>query len=438
MLATSKMALRPRQALGKYRIQRRIGRGGFADVYRATDTVEGLSVALKVPHAQILTDELFAEVLREVRLTAKLDHPNILRIKNADRIGGVFAIAYQLGNGTLADELSRRLSVRTVLDYTRQMLEAVAYAHRKRVLHCDIKPENFIVFDDGAVKLTDFGIAKITLRTMKASGSGTVGYLAPEQALGKPSFRSDVFSLGLIVYQLLTKQLPEWPFEWPPPGFDRIKRKVHPDFIAFLRRALEVDAQRRYANGVTMLSSFERIARRADLTARRKTARRAAPRRHGRWRLEQIKEFKRLYGRVLEAHHECGRCGGPISERMSVCPWCGHGPKTFRGETRMPARCRICRRGMKLDWRFCAHEYGPVQGPLSDRSYSDKRYRETCSRPECRGPLMPFMKYCPWCRAKVRRKWKIEKSAHTCGKCGWGVVKDLWTRCPWCGAGLER
>jgi serine/threonine-protein kinase len=375
--------------------------------------------------------------LTEVRLTARLNHPNILPIKNADHVEGLFVIAFPLGECTLAERMTRRLPLRTTLDYTRQMLAAVAHAHGKRVLHCDIKPENFILFDDGALKLTDFGIAKVARRTLQASGSGTVGYLAPEQALGKPSFRSDVFSLGLILYEMFTKQLPEWPFEWPPPGYERLRRKVHPDFIAVIRRSLAVDARRRYADASRMLAAFERIAKKADKVANAGKRRRRPSGERGQWRQMQFREFKRHYGKILEANHECGRCGGPLSEQMSTCPWCGNSPKTFRGETSLPARCKVCRRGMKLDWRFCPHEYGSAQGPRSDRNYTDKRYSESCSRPGCRGPLMPFMKYCPWCRAKVRRKWRIKNSAATCPRCGWGVVKDLWSRCPWCGAGLK-
>jgi len=431
--------LKSRQKLGKYKIQRRIAEGGFADVYRAYDTIEGVDVALKTPHVTLFEQRVLDDFLREVRLIAKLDHPHILNIKNADYIDGRYVIAYPLGEGTLSDKLSSRLTFRLALDFTQQMLEAVAYAHRKRVLHCDIKPDNFILFHGNELRLTDFGIAKIAKRTVNASGSGTLGYVAPEQALGKPSLRSDVFSLGLIIYQMLTNRLPEWPFDWPLPGFERIKYKAHPDFIAMIRRALSVDTRKRYANAADMLSAFERVKRKAGRKTRSKRkTRRSTDRSPAQWRLVRFKEFKRHFGKTLETHYECTRCGGPISERMTVCPWCGNRPKTFRKETRYPTQCRECKRGMKLDWRFCPHEYGPVQGPQTDRSYTDKRYSATCANPSCRGPLMPFMKYCPWCRTKVRRKWKITGSQHSCPKCGWGVVKDFWTRCPWCGAKLQK
>jgi hypothetical protein len=318
------------------------------------------------------------------------------------------------------------------------MLDAVSYAHGKRVLHCDIKPENLILFSNNVLKLADFGIAKIATRTMSASGSGTVGYIAPEQALGKPSFRSDVFSLGLIIYQMVTNRLPEWPFEWPPPGHDTLRRKAHPDFVDWLKRAMAVNARRRFANAVEMVAAFGRIRRKAAGRSAQRKRKRSKAKDPNAWRLVRIKSFKRLYGRALEANYECGKCGGPVSERMTACPWCGHRTATFRGETQYPARCRTCRRGMKLDWVYCPHEYGPSQGPRSDRSYTDKRYAAKCANPSCREALMPFMKYCPWCRTRVRRAWKIDGSGDKCPSCGWGVLRDFWRNCPWCGRRLGK
>jgi hypothetical protein len=217
-----------------------------------------------------------------------------------------------------------------------------------------------------------------------------------------------------------------------------LKRKAHPDFIALIKRAMSVNARKRYANAAEMFSAFERVKRKAGRPAARRRAKRQPTDGPGEWRRVRHKEFRRHFGKALEAQHECKKCGGPISERMVACPWCGHATKAFRGETTFPAQCRVCKRGMKLDWVYCPHEYGPAQGPRADRTYSDRRYAATCSNPSCKGPLMPFMKYCPWCRTKVRRKWKIEGSAHKCPKCGWGVLKDFWTRCPWCEYKLRK
>jgi serine/threonine protein kinase len=140
------------------------------------------------------------------------------------------------------------------------MLSAVAYAHERRLIHCDIKPENFILFDGDHLRLGDFGIAKISLRTIQGSGSGTVGHIAPEQAMGKPSSRSDVFSLGLIIYRMLTGYWPQFPFEWPLPGANLLRRKsIHPDMIAFIRRTLAVRPQHRFVDAIKMEKAFHEL-----------------------------------------------------------------------------------------------------------------------------------------------------------------------------------
>jgi serine/threonine-protein kinase len=252
-------AFRSRQKLGKYRIERRLADGGFAAVYQALDTIEGIRVALKVPHTAAMDSSVMDDFRKEVRLTAKLDNPHILPIKNASFIDGHFVIAFPLGVQSLADRLRSRMSLRTTLDFAGQMLDAVAYAHRQRIIHCDIKPENFIVFPGNRLRLTDFGIAKIALRTVRASGSGTIGFIAPEQAMGKPSLRSDVFSLGLILYRMFSGNLPEWPFHWPPEGYSRLRRRVHPELITILRKAIEVVPRRRFRDADQMRVAFERL-----------------------------------------------------------------------------------------------------------------------------------------------------------------------------------
>jgi serine/threonine-protein kinase len=245
------------QRLGKYRLKRRVARGGFGDVFEAYDTIEGISVAVKVPLGT-LTNEHLEDFRREVRITAKLDHPNILPLKNADFIDGVFAIVQPLGERSLDERLTTRMNLVTKLDYIDQMLAALSYAHEQGIIHCDIKPDNLILFSDGRLRLADFGIAKFARKTIVGSASGSVGYMAPEQAMGHPSARSDVFSAGLVIHQLLTGKLPTWPFHWPPVGWERLKRQ-HPDLREFVRRALEFEARRRYADAVLMYRTFKRL-----------------------------------------------------------------------------------------------------------------------------------------------------------------------------------
>jgi len=258
-------ALKNRRRLGKYRIRRRVGAGAFATVYEAYDTIEGISVALKIPHPDQVEKESLHLIHKEVRLTARLDHDNILALRSAMMIDGHFVIATPLGEQTMTDRLRYRLGPKTALSYTEQLLDALAYAHEQRVIHCDIKPDNVILFPENHVRLADFGIAKVSLRTrtIVGSGQGTVGYIAPEQAMGKPSFRSDVFSMGLLIYRMFAGVLPEWPFDWPLPGADRLRRTVSRDFIAFLRRSIEVRERKRFRDGVQMQRAFEKVAPRA-------------------------------------------------------------------------------------------------------------------------------------------------------------------------------
>ncbi len=258
-MSTAKMP-RARQALGKYRIEKRLAVGPRATVFRAYDTIHGIRVALKIADSTMVSDEFLEDFRREARLSVKMEHPNVLPINNACFLDGLFVIAMPLGHETLADRMTRRMSTALALDFTVQALDAVAHAHSRNIIHCDIKPDNFILFDDNRLKLTDFGFSKVMIRPgQKGSGSGTVGYLAPEQALGRPMFQSDVFALSLMIYELFSGALPEWPFQWPPPGYARIRSKLRPKVLRWLRKGMEYKPQARYRNAVAMQRAFEEI-----------------------------------------------------------------------------------------------------------------------------------------------------------------------------------
>lgn len=434
---TDVAGLKAHHRLGKYRVEGKVADGAFARVYRAYDTIEGVNVALKIPHAHLLTRDVLESFRREARLTARLDHPNILHMKNASFIDDLFVIVYPLGEGTLDRRLTRRMSTGVALRYAEQLLDAAAYAHEHRIIHCDIKPDNLILFPNDRLRLTDFGIAKIALKTgtLTAGGTGTLGYVAPEQAHGKPTLRSDVFSIGLVLYRMFAGALPEWPYDWPPPGIERLRRTVPQDFIAFLRRSLAVDERARFADGGQMLAAFRRLRPRVAAFGTRRRRRAARPT-AGEWRSVQYREFRRRHGAELETRQVCAKCEGPVSEFMLHCPWCAADRRRHRDASAFPGRCRRCGRGAKRDWRFCAWCYGgQIQEPTA-RRYTDRRYAARCTA--CRGDLMPFMRYCPWCRTKVRRAWKIEGSGARCGRCGWGILEDYWRACAWCGARVTR
>jgi hypothetical protein len=428
--------IRSRQIVGKYRVERKLGEGGFATVYQAMDTIEGVRVALKIPCARYVDAAMLEDLRKEVRIVAQLNHSHILPLKNAEFIDGRFVLAFPLGERSLAERLQHRLSTRLALCFTEQILDAAAYAHQRRIIHCDIKPENMILFPGNQLLVTDFGIARVAQRTIQGSGSGTVGYIAPEQAMGKLSFRSDVFSIGLVSYRMFSGCRPEWPFSWPLPGYKRLRERVHQDVIDLLRRSIQVDPRKRFRDAQHMLSAFRRLKSRAIRPAGKRSPPRTQKSRSD-WRTMRYRQFRRRYGKLLDLALECHKCHGPVSEPMRWCPWCQVARDANPDETEFPQYCPRCRRGMKLDWHYCPWCYGPGFEVESGRRYSDVRYVGRCSNSKCqRKELMPFMRYCPWCRRKVTRKWRLDDTGTNCRSCGWGVAKDFWSCCPWCGTAV--
>ena len=426
--------LRTRQKIGKYRILGRIASGPLADVYRAFDTIHKTRAALKIPKSGDHTGE--EEFLHEVQVAAKLKHPNILSVLNASYIDDHFVIAMELGDESLADRVERRISATRAMDLAGQALAALAYAHEHKIIHCDIKPENFILFPGNRLKLADFGFAKISLRTLKASGSGTIDYIAPEQAMGRPKFQSDVFSMGLVLYRLFSGKLPEWPFDWPMVGHDRLKSRVRPEIADILKKAIQLDPAKRYRDAMQMRAEFERLRGHARRQKRAKA--KNGSRKSSSWRQQQWREFQRKFRKVLGSNQQCRRCEGPVSESMQDCPWCGFDHPARGSESSMPATCPRCERGVKNDWNYCPWCYGPGFVEETTRRYADKRYTARCSNKRCRGLLIPFMRYCPWCRSKVHKPWKLSGSRHTCKACKWGIAREFWNFCAWCREPVRR
>ena len=199
----------------RYRVVGKLGTGGMASVYLAEDQVLGRRVAIKLLDERHSRDEQFVERFhREAESAAGLSHPNVVSIYDRGETDGTYYIAMEYLEGqTLKELLVARgpTPVRVAIDYTRQILSALDFAHRNGVVHRDIKPHNVVVAPDGRLKVADFGIARSGASQMTEAGSiiGTAQYLSPEQAQGAPvNPSSDLYSVGVVLYEMLTGTVP--------------------------------------------------------------------------------------------------------------------------------------------------------------------------------------------------------------------------------------
>ncbi len=200
----------------RYELQELIGGGGMADVYRAQDRLLDRAVAVKILHQQYANDAEFVEKFRqEATGAAKLAHPNIVNIYDVgEDQGSQYIVMEYVPGPTLKEVIQKRgrLQPMEAVKIAREIASALESAHRNNLVHCDIKPHNILVMSDGHVKVTDFGIARaVTSSTMTYSGNviGSVHYFSPEQAKGTViTTKSDVYSLGVVMYEMLTGQLP--------------------------------------------------------------------------------------------------------------------------------------------------------------------------------------------------------------------------------------
>ena len=200
----------------RYEVVRKLGSGGMADVYLANDRLLGRQVALKILSTRYAHDEQFVERFRrEASSAAGLNHPNIVQIYDRGEAEGTYYIAMEYLEGRSLKEIIVKyapLSPELLVSVSVQILEALRFAHRRDVIHRDIKPQNIIVDNEGRVKVTDFGIARAgSASTMTEAGSilGTAHYLSPEQAQGQPvEAASDLYSLGVVMYEMATGQPP--------------------------------------------------------------------------------------------------------------------------------------------------------------------------------------------------------------------------------------
>jgi len=315
------------QIVGKYKILSTLGSGGFGTVYLAEDTWIDKKVALKVPHKQGVD---FGELLREPRLLASLNHPNIVTILTAEKQENVFFIVMEFVPGETLETIIARegaLDITRALDYTCQICNAVDHAHRQGVIHRDLRPSNVLVADRGLLKVADFGTSRFL--EIAAHGTTVIGsppYMAPEQFQGKAVFASDIYSLGVTMYQMLTGVLP---YDTPSPAdLDRLMKgellsaprlknpKVPKAINDIVLKAMSPEIPHRYQRAGELLDDV--LAARAVGPARvNRVARTDTPG-------DSAQEIQvRLKAREAPQPRFCWHCRKPLHARSDRCPFCG-------------------------------------------------------------------------------------------------------------------
>ena len=320
------------QTVGKYRILSPLGSGGFGSVYLAEDTWIDKKVAIKVPHRQNLD---FGELLREPRLLASLSHPNIVTVLTAEKQDDVFFIVMEYVPGDTLEAVIERdgtLDLPKALDYTCQICNAMDHAHKQGIIHRDLRPGNVLVTDAGMVKVADFGTSRFL--EIAAHGTTVIGsppYMAPEQFQGKAVFASDIYSLGITMYQMFTGVLP---YDTPMPqdleklmkgelaSPPKLKNPKLPKAISdIVMKAIAADIPSRYQRASDLLEAV--LAARTPAPSTIKRPWRPAPVSTTAGPSEEVQDIQaRLKAREAEKPRFCWKCGKALPARADVCPFC--------------------------------------------------------------------------------------------------------------------
>jgi beta-lactam-binding protein with PASTA domain/predicted Ser/Thr protein kinase len=276
----------------RYRLERKIGSGGMADVWLAEDTELDRNVAIKILHDRFAQDSEFVQRFqREAQSAAGLQHPNVVGIFDRGSFRDSYFIAMEYVDGpSLKDLVKGGMGTKDAIDFTRQILNAARFAHRKGIIHRDLKPQNVLIDDEGRARVADFGIARGGENSdITATGSvmGTAQYLSPEQAQGKPTTpRSDIYSIGVILYEALTGRVP---FEGDsavavalkqvseaPRRPSAINPDIPPALDAVVMRALAKDPDARFKDADAFLKALDAAERAPDTPRAQDTAAYAA------------------------------------------------------------------------------------------------------------------------------------------------------------------
>ncbi|MCC7117915.1 MAG: protein kinase [Anaerolineales bacterium] len=262
---------------GRYEIKSELGRGGMATVYHAYDPRFDREVALKVLPREMLHDPQFRTRFdRELKIVATLEHPAIVPVYDVgEEDGQPYFVMRYMNSGSLAKEIEKgKFSLEDAAHLIEKIAQGLTYAHKKKIVHRDLKPDNILFDDTGAPFISDFGVAKVTESTSSLTGSGIIGtpaYMSPEQAKGEEvDGRSDVYGLGVILYQMLSGQQPysaDTPMgvvvkhiTEPVPEILKMLPDLPPEADAVIKKALAKDKESRYATPNDLAKALNLVA----------------------------------------------------------------------------------------------------------------------------------------------------------------------------------
>ena len=270
------------QHLGNYRLVRLLADGGFAEVYLGEHVHLGTQAAIKVLHAQLVSEDL-EQFRQEARIVARLRHPHIVSIHDFNVENGTpFIVMDYAANGNLRQRHPRGMVVptATILTYLHQIADALQYAHNERLIHRDIKPENMLVGWQNEILLSDFGIALVehgSRNQMMQEIIGTLAYMAPEQLQGRPRLASDQYALGVVVYEWLCGDCPfhgsvaeivAQHVNAPPPSLCRRNPAIAPEIEQVVFRTLSKNPEHRYPTVQDFVNAFSLVEQQHPLLLR--------------------------------------------------------------------------------------------------------------------------------------------------------------------------
>lgn len=307
--------------IGKYKILKKIGSGGFGTVYLAEDTILKTNRAIKVPHRLgIQTEKSLQECILQTKL---LDHPNIVKLLTVDIVDSTILMVMEYIKGTDLESIlddKDKLEIKTALRYFRQVLSALEFAHSHKVIHRDIRPSNILINEEDQIKITDFGTSTLLNERQYATTKiGSPPYMAPEQFEGKAVLASDIYSAGCLFYEMISG-LPPVVMANPMEIYKKAKAsdyeplinkvpEISPDLDRIITRTLQPELANRYRDVQELNADLDRMGETKKNSPDNSSE------------IEEIQ--RRLAARSKRTDYICWKCRKSMPRKTPNCLYCG-------------------------------------------------------------------------------------------------------------------